>query len=243
MAFMAGCSNNDIPVSDFDADLLHHEDPEIGQLQQGLGGVAINSGWGLEDGTTDIIPSSGDRFYWYPYNDGTNDDTWDTVSLAVASIDAEVAKIRMPHYKPPSGTTWDQDEVLLSVSLKAQTGTVPSQCQDTGDDTPCTLGMTQCLSSITSGKYDLCTHYRISLYWGSIQANTAAKYPAVDPHDVLYSVTRHEITHAFGFMHGTGGPMANGNSPLNECQLEALNVFKPDLNSTTWTYVQPSCQQ
>lgn len=221
----------------YDEDLLSHGGPEVAQLRQAWGGVAVDS-WGLEDGITDVIPSSSDRFYWYPYNDGTNDQTWDVVSLAIASLDAEVMSLRMPHFKPTG--TWDPDEVLLSVSIKNENGIIPAECADTIEGTPCTLGVVQCLSITTTGKYDLCHHYRVNLFWGRIKVNTAARHPGTNPEDVLYAVTRHEVTHALGFRHGDGGPMINGDYPLTECQIQTLETYDPRPNLATWTY-SPGC--
>jgi hypothetical protein len=234
-----GCGSVDIAEEAEDEDLLSHGGDEIGQLRQAWGGVAAD-GWGLEDGNTDIIPASGDRFYWYPYNDATNDDTWDVVSVAMASLDAEVQSLRMPHYKPPSGTTLAPDEVLLSVSLKGETGNIPDECLDTEPGTPCTLGMAQCLAITTTGAYDLCHHYRLSLFWGRIVANTAARHSGDDPEDVLHSVTRHEVTHSLGFRHGDGGPMSSGHNPLTACQLQTLETYQPRFEATTWIY-EPGC--
>jgi hypothetical protein len=214
-----------------------HQD---GQLRQEWGGQsADNEYWGLEDGITDIIPASHDRFFWYPYSGGTNDDTWDAVSLAIATLDSEVPGLRWPLGEPSD--TYDQDEVLVSVSIKPTTESVPATCAD-ADPGGCTLGIAQCLVSTPSGHYDLCHHYRVMLYWNRILVNTAARYPGDDPLDHLYDVTRHEATHVLGFEHGSGGPMASGSLPLTQCQIEILNYYRSYPSESVWTYEDKECE-
>ena len=203
----------------------------------GWGGRApIN--WGLEDGITDTIPATDDRYHWYAYNSGVDDETWDQVALAVATIDAEVPKFRWLYHV--DGTTYGPGHVLVSVSVKSLSDPVPPECQDTEEGTSCVLGMAECLANTTSGSYDLCSHYRVNLYWGRILANTAARHPEQDPLDVLFSVTRHELTHVLGFRHGTGGPMVDGDLPLTPCQVDMLNYYNFVESWSAWSYGVPS---
>lgn len=218
-----------------DEDLLAHG--EMGQLQQAWGGTAPEE-WGLEDGMTDLIPTSSDRFYWYPYNGGVNDDTWDMVTLAVATLDAELPTLRWPAHQDDA--TYDPDEVLVSVSVKHPDEAVPPECEDTEEGTPCTLGQAQCIKRTNNiGSFDVCHHYRAVLWWNRILSNTAARHPEENPLDVLKAVTRHELTHVLGFRHGDGGPMANGDLPLTECQVAKLELYHSDFNATGWVYTTP----
>jgi len=198
--------------------------------------------WGLEDGMTDLIPSSHDRYHWYAYSTGLNDQTWDKVSLAVTSIDAEVSNFRWLLHK--SGNVYDQNEVFLGISLKVESS-VPPQCSDSVGDPECELGKTECLTRINNTlpqMYDVCLHYRVTIYWSRIQANNAARYPDTDPLDTLYAVTRHELAHVLGFRHGTGGPMANGRNPLTECQRAILEQYRSELEGIEWSiYVPEVC--
>jgi hypothetical protein len=213
----------------------------LGIAALGWGGAVPETSvqWGWDDGNTDIVPSSHDRYYWYIYNNAVDDQTWDRAFSAVASIDRELPTVRWVPGRPSD--IYDDNEVLVSISIKNDA--VPPECSDTEEGTSCELGRTDCLSKVNNfvpGLYDGCKHYRVSLYWARIVANTAARHPGDDPLEVLYKVTRHELTHSMGFRHGTGGPMENGSLPLTECQSGILSSYRSEVSETGWLVQTPS---
>lgn len=210
----------------------------------GWGGAVPSAtvNWGANDGMTDIIPATSSRYYWYPYSGGLSNETWDKVQLAVATLDNELPTLR---WLPGSPTgVYAANEVLVSIGIKNDA--VPPECSDTESDPPCVLGFTECVNKTNNtvpGMYDTCRTYKVSLYWSRIVANNAAKYPGVDPLDTLYSVARHELTHAMGFRHGSGGPMADGSLELTECQRDILRGYSSQLELNSWGVFTPeSCQ-
>lgn len=207
--------------------------------QPGPGG---SPGWGTEDGTTDIIPASAKRFYWYVYHGGAGDEElWDQVSVAVASLDAELPTLRFIHETDPTAratTLASTGDVLVSISLRARDEAVPPDCAGGG----CTLATTQCLSKATAPgcPYDLGLQYRVTIYTSRIIATAD---PGEDVMARLRGVVRHELTHVLGFRHGTGGPMSNGANPLTPCQKATLAMYVSNPNGDgTWTKaVCPDC--
>lgn len=205
--------------------------------QPGPGG---SPGWGTEDGTTDIIPASARRFYWYAYHAGAADEElWDDVSVAVASLDAELPTLRWVHETDPTTratTLASTGDVLVSVSLRARDEAVPAGC-----GTGCTLATTQCITKAAGAgaPYDLGLHYRVTVYTSRIIATAD---PGEDWRARLRGVVRHELTHVLGFRHGTGGPMTNGANPLTPCQRATLAAYSSSPSGGSWTTVLvPEC--
>lgn len=207
--------------------------------QPGPGGTP---GWGQEDGVTDIIPASARRFYWYVYHGGAGDEElWDLVSVAVASLDAELPTLRFIHETDPTTraeTLASTGDVLVSVSLRAR-----DEATDCTPGSGCILAATQCLAkaSGTGGcPYDLGLHYRVTIYTSRIIATAD---PGEDWRARLRGVVRHELVHVLGWRHGTGGPMSNGSLPLTPCQRATLAAYSSSPSGAGgWTtVVVPEC--
>lgn len=206
----------------------------------GLGGwggtVAVSPHYGIEDGAKDIIPASHDRFYWYAYNGGVDDVTWDEISYAVASIDRESTRFR---FIQDQTKVLDSDEVRVAISVKPVGEAVPAVCSNSTPGDGCVLGETMCLQSLVVGGYRLCQSYRVVVYWNRIVANVAA-HPGQDPVDEIYGIVRHELTHVLGFDHGSGGPMDNGANPLTPCQLDILELYNSQPTLSNFIYSTPA---
>lgn len=209
------------------------------------GRAPSGSGWGIEDGSTDIIPAGRSKFHWYMYNTGVDNDTWDEVTLGIATLDHEIAVTRFVP-DAPTHPTLPLGEVRVAISVRPSTETLPASCLDDNPATECLLGFTTCINDTTSGNFDLCHHYVVEIWWSRILYNDHDR-TYEEALDTLYNVTRHELTHVLGFTHpGTiysGGPMANGALPLTPCQLDALSYYNSQPTWSTWTYGTPSdCQ-
>lgn len=194
--------------------------------------------WGMHDDgrVVNTIPSTDDTYKWTAYGAGLTFQTWDELSLAVASIDHELPTVRFIKTEGAAS----ESQTFIWFAFSPATDPLPPACTDGNSATNCFLAETICLNQFRSGAYNLCKEYKVNVYWNRIGWD--AINDQMDPYQKLYKVLRHEVTHAMGFKHGTGGPMANGSDPLSNCQKATVEYYQSLAAGTEWVYAVPeSC--
>lgn len=182
------------------------------------------------------IPSTDDTYKWTAYGAGLTFETWDELSLAVASIDHELPTVRFMKTEGTAGSS----QTFIWFAFSPATDLIPVGCTDGVPSTPCNLAETNCLTQFRSGNYNLCQEYKVNVYWNRVLWD--AQNDSMDPYQKLYKVLRHELTHVLGFKHGTGGPMSNGALPLTNCQRATVEYYQSLIDGTAWVYGIPeSC--
>jgi hypothetical protein len=193
--------------------------------QAAFAGGIVPNGMGMyQDGRLiDTVPASDSLIRWYSYGSSQTPEAADELAYAVASVDIETLAFRLLY-----GGDAPAPEVLVAFSFKP--GPVAPECLDDVAGN-CTLGKTECMTSVRDGDFRLCSVYRVFIYPENLKVKAAEL--GITWESRLYSLVRHELGHVLGLKHDGTGPMANGESPFTACQLAKWREFQLD-GSGAW---------